>query len=275
MRIIRLLPLLCVAIVAGCHTGVLPDPNDPKDVGSLSPDNMRDQIGSISDTLQSRVALNQITQKQAKDMLRQSAESMLVGFDPSKVDVPNAWKVAEVMMTANHWSDAKPVLIAAIEWAKTNHNEDRRINDTLRLAHVVAELGDIPEALKIARSTFSVEPGGAAPILFAVYLDLPPAIRGKGFDVELAELIEDAIKVNLTVKVDPKSEAGRVFLQFRPTHVWSAWSLVFKLYESAKRPDLLEKAKANAMEMSKTIPPPKQLLPSSREGSRPQGFRRA
>jgi len=251
MRISRLFWLFLLAAAAGCQSGTLPNPNDPKDVGSLSPDNIRDQLGSISDGLQAQELAGKINDKQYKELMRKAADSLLVGFNPEKIEASRAWQVGDVLITAQHWADAKAILEAAIVWAKMNHSEDRRVNDTLRLARVLAEMDQVPEALKTARTVFDVKPNDGAPILFATYLEIAPAARGKGHDIELADLIEDAIKIDTRVEVDGKSGPGKEFLSMRPYHVLKAWKLIEALDTAAKRPDLAARAMAKAEESSK------------------------
>jgi len=230
-------------LVAGCHTGTLPNPNDPNVVGGLSPDNIQDQMSCISDMLQIRLARQQINDTEYNDLLEKAADSLLVNFNSDRVEPSKAWQTSKVMITAKHWADAKPVLEAAVEWAKINHNRDREINDTLRLARVEAEMGDVPQAIKTARTVFVLKPWEGAPILYATQLEIVPACRGKGHDVEVAKLLEDAIAIDLNVQVDATKTEGRDFLRYRPMHVADAWAGVVELYEDAKRPDLAEAAR--------------------------------
>jgi len=251
MQNLRLLWLFCLLAVAGCQVGTLPDPNDPADVGSLSADNLLGQYDSVSELLQSRVASRQVTQEQSNELLRQASDSLLTGFNPDKADVAKLWRIADVMVSAKHWTDAKPVLEAAVEYAKLKHNEDRRVNDSLSLARVFAEMGNVPEAIKIARSVFNVGPRDGAPILFATLYRVAPAGRGKGHDPELAKLIEDAIEIALHVQVDTTSLPGEQFLMGRRHHIELAWQLVEDLYTDAQKPDLAEKARVKADGMLK------------------------
>ncbi len=231
--------LICsLVVVGGCRTGTLPNPNDPNDVGSLTPENMKEQFTGISEMLQVRLAHRQISNEQFKDLLGQAADHLLKGFTPDKVEAPTAWQIGEIMISAKHWQDAEKVLVDAIEWAKINHNEDRFVNDTLRLARVRAELGQVSQAIKTARTVFSVPAYAAVPILYATQSEIVPAGRGKGQDIELAKLLEDAIAIDLKATVNPETIPGQGFLAARPFHVYQSWVLVTELYKNAKRPDL-------------------------------------
>lgn len=255
MRKFRWFLLFGLAAIVGCKTGTLPDPNDPKQAGSLTSENIIGLTSSISDSLQSKVAIGIITDDQAKVLLQQEADSLLVGFSPDKTDVTKLWQIGNVMITAKHWKDAKPVMEAAVEFAKLKHNEDRRINDSLKLARVQAELGDVSEAIKIARTVFDAAPTQAVPILYGTLSEIVPAGRGKGHDLELAKLLEDAIGTALKAEVNPNSGAGRLYLLARPHKIQEAWKLIEDLYEDAKRPDLAVQARTKEVQMAESMRP--------------------
>lgn len=242
MRIQPTLLLGIAVMLAGCRSGILPDPNDAKQVGPLSFDTLYGHFKEIGWMLYGRQASGRITMREYRTLMRSTANDLLAGLDPDRVDVSKQWQLADLLVNAGRWDDAKRVLAVSIEWAKANHNDDRRVNDSLTLAQVLAEMGDVPGALKMARSTFDVAPGGAAPILYGVLYNVAPAARGKGLDVELAQLVEDAITIDMHVVVDPKTQPGQTFLLYRPAHIRRARRLVEELYEGANRPDLAGKA---------------------------------
>ena len=167
---------------------------------------------------------------------------LLIGFKPEKVEASKAWVAGDVLITAQHWDDAKLVLEAAVEWAKINKNEDRRVNDTLRLSRVLAELGKVPEAIKTAREAFNTRPEDMVPILYATSSEIVPAARGKGHDLDVAKLLEDAIAIDMKVRVDPNLSAGAQFLSARPFHIRKAWELDAEIYTGNNRPDLAGEA---------------------------------
>ncbi len=244
MRRPQLLLLLGALLVAGgCQSGMLPNPNDPKDMGSLTPDNIREQLGCISDSLQTRLIRGEISNKEFQSLMQQAADQLLAGFNPEKIDEAKAWQIGEIMITAKHWDQAKVTLELAVQWAKQHHDEDRVVNDTLRLARVYAEMGKVPEAIKIARSVFDVKPQDGAPILYATAYEIVPAAFDKGSDVEIGKLLEDAIAIDLSVKVDTQSLPGQEFLDWRPHHVAQAWTRVVELYDHAGRTDLATEAR--------------------------------
>jgi len=244
IRVLLFLPLL--ALVAGCHTGTLPNPNDPDDVGQLSGDNIKDQLDSISESLMVHEAHGEISDEQFHALLTSAANSLLKGYHSDKIDPIKAWKYAEVLITAHRWPDAKVALDVAVEWAKTVHNEDRRVNDSLRLSRVLAELGQVDQAIKVARSAFNAQPVDGAPILYAVNQDILPVARGKGQDLALAHLLEDAIAITWKVQVNLATKEGQGFITSRPYRVRSAWETVVSLYNAAKRPDLAAAAQLKA-----------------------------
>ena len=246
MRIRPVLLLSLVAVLFGCQTSTLPNPNAPEDVGPLSADNMKDQLGSISDSLQIHVWHQEITDKEYRELMQQAAEGLLKGYTADRIEPAKAWKYAEVLVTAHRWPDAKVALEIAVEWAKRNHNEDRRVNDSLHLARVLSELGQVEEAIKLARTVFDVRPVDGAPILYGVLDEIVPAGRGKGKDLELARLVEDAIAITQRVQVDPSSQSGQLFLRYRPERIRRGWFTAALLYDHSKRPDLADKARANA-----------------------------
>jgi len=242
MRPNRLLWLGLAVMLSGCRIGTLPNPNDPKDVGSLSPENMRGQMHSINEMLQGKVARGQITDAQANQELQVAADRLLGECNLDKVDASKIWEVAEVMLTAQQWDKARPLLEAAVEWAKSSKVEDRRVNDSLRLARVFAKLGDVPRAVKTARSVFDAKPQDSAPILNATLLEIVPAAQGKGHEVELARLLEDAMIKDFSVKVDLNSVSGQSFLFARPHHLRKAWQLIQELYKASSHPELIDEA---------------------------------
>ncbi|MFX6861551.1 hypothetical protein ABTH25_19490, partial [Acinetobacter baumannii] len=88
-----------------------------------------------------------------------------------------------------------------------------------KLAWCAAHLNKLDEAFALARSTFSTPPEGKAPILFGILYEIAPDLEGKGRDVEVAKLIEEAIQQHEMVQVDPTSDSGKVFLASRAHHI--------------------------------------------------------
>jgi hypothetical protein len=236
--------LLC----AGCHWGVPPDPNDPRTAGLLKPDVLRQDLAGASDALMERVQKGEIDDAKYKELMAKAANSLLDQVDIGQIPPAQAWQYGDVYITARRWKDARRALEIAVKAAK---DDDRRVNDNLRLARVLAELGEVPAAVKTARSTFNVTDTGAAPILPATLLEIVPAGAGKGDDAELAALLEDAIACEQRTIVDAKTIPGQSFLVARPHHVRNAWRKVVELYRSAGKTNEAEAAQARADAMLK------------------------
>jgi tetratricopeptide (TPR) repeat protein len=232
-------------LLGGCTTGQLPDPNDPKD-GPVSAEVVNKQVRALNEGLFVRRARGEISEEQYLALLKRGAQEILDEAGIAAIDPSEAWQYAEVLRTAQLWPEAIEALKVAVQYAKTTKNEDRRVNDSLRLAQALAHTGKTEEAIATARTTFDVRPADAVPVMMGTLYEIVPAARGKGHDVELARLLEDAIAVHLRAEVDPNSEAGRAFLLARPKHVRKAWTTVIELYQAAGREDLAGQAAERA-----------------------------
>ncbi|MBN9500323.1 MAG: hypothetical protein BGO01_18710 [Armatimonadetes bacterium 55-13] len=237
-----------VALV-GCKTGTLPDPNDPAEAGILAPEVIRRQLKGASDSLLERVAKRQITDAEFHDLMAKRANELLNDLPMDKIDADQAWEYAEVLRTAKHWDQAEKMLKIAVDFAIKTKNEDRRINDTLRLAHAQAMQGKVEEGIKTAERVMDASPTGSAPILPAVLLEITPAAEGKGHDLELAKLLEDAIAKHMATKVDLKTQGGTDFILARPHHVRNAWGKVVQLYARSGKEKEATEALKRAEEM--------------------------
>jgi predicted negative regulator of RcsB-dependent stress response len=242
--------LLLVACLCafGCQSGTLPDPNDPNDVSVVQPDVLRSSLKGASDALLERMAKGELDRSEFERYMAEYANKLLESTNIQAIPPERAWEYGEVFRTAKRWPEAEKVLRLAVKSAK---NEDRRVNDTLRLAHVLAQEGQVAEAVKLARTTFDTPPQEKAPILTAVLLEIVPAGRGKGSDLELAKLLEDAIPQAEQTLVDNKTESGEAFIFARPHHIHNARRTVVELYEDAGRSDLAERAMQREEEASR------------------------
>jgi hypothetical protein len=241
------LVLVFALLAVGCNFGPPPDPNDPKDVTVIQAEVLRRNLKWASDAANQRVAKGEITEKEARELVRQEAERLVNSVEIDRIPIESAWEYGEVFRTARQWEKARQVLVVAVQNAQ---NEDRRVNDSLRLAHVLAEQGNVEQAIAVARSVFNAGEGDRAPILPAILLEITPAAEGKGQDVQLAQLLEDAIPLHEKTLVDPNTDPGRAFMGAKRHHIGNAWAKVMDLYRKAKRPDLIEKAAARARESS-------------------------
>jgi tetratricopeptide (TPR) repeat protein len=233
------LGIFAAAILAGCQSAQLPDPNDPKTAGVMAPEVVRNNLKGAAEAVFLRVRVREITDEEGHAILREYADELLANVKADQVRPELAWEYAEALMTARRWNEAIPYLEVAAKVAAT---EDRRVNDTLRLARCFAETDRPQEAIATARKVFDAPPPDKAPILTAVLLEIAPAIQGKGADVDLARLLEDAITQSQETKVDAESQAGAIFLAARPVHIANAQRLILSLYEGAGRRDLALKA---------------------------------
>lgn len=233
--------LLAVAIaVAGCKPP--PDPNDPAAIGVMDPEVLTRNLKSASAVVNERVAKKEITDEQGKQILSKYADELTASIDTSKIIPQAAWKYGEAFRLARKWDEARKLLEAAVEHAKKTKNEDRRVNDLLRLAHVEASSGNIDRAIELTRETFDAPPAAKAPILYGVLYEIVPASEGKKKDEELAKLIEEAIGQHNQVIVNPQSEAGVAFLSAKGYHESKAWQKVLQLYRAAGKEEMAKKA---------------------------------
>lgn len=246
MRPIRFLAgaLAVMLAMAGCQTQTLPDPNDPKAVGMLAPDVLRNLLQGAATQFFSRVKTGEITDEQARDYLAEYANELLQTVQPDQVDPSKAWEYAEVLMAAKRYDETEKFLEIAVKVAKT---QNRRVNDRLRLARIRAMKGNVKEAIELTRSVFDAPPQDKAPILTATYLEIVPAAPKKKHNLELAKLLEEAIQQSTETVVDPQTEGGAKFLAARPYHIRNAWKKIFELYDEIGRADLASEAAKRAM----------------------------
>lgn len=225
--------------MAGCHFGSLPDPNRIEEESPLNAKAMQDSIKEMYAVLGLRVRRGELTQEQSDKMIKEYVVNLAEDIDLQEVRDRDAWRYADILRQAGRYQESYDLYQRAVEKAD---GEDRRVNDSLQMARVCAMLKKHDEALKLARSTFDVEPAGKAPILMSVLYELVPAMQGQGKDLELAQLLQEAIGQHEATVVDPESQAGQAFIAVRPHHIQKGWTEAMKLYEAAGKPDLARKA---------------------------------
>jgi hypothetical protein len=213
----------------GCQAPIIPNANIPADSVSIPPTIVRQQLSYASDMLNDRVARREMSDDQARLVLAQAASDLIARIDSSEFKPQDIWEYADFCRTAQKWATAEKALRIAV---KSAVSEDRRINDTLRLAQCVAKQHRAREAVEIANTVLNAVPGESAPILPAVLLEIAPAAQGQGADLELAQLLVKAIHKHLATVVDPNTESGFFFIQARPFHIKKAKELAIKLFES-------------------------------------------
>jgi tetratricopeptide (TPR) repeat protein len=231
------------------HVGTPVDPNDARQAGMLTPEVLRRNLAGASDSLLDRVRRGEIDDAEYKELMAKAAQTLLSQVDIAQIPPNKAWEYGEVYITARRWPDAKKALEIAVKAAK---NEDRRVNDNLRLARVLAETGDVDGAIKTARSVFDTDDKAAAPILPATLLEIVPAAEGKKKDAGLARLLEEAIKCEMRTIIDPETQPGKDFLFARPFHIRRAWEKVVELYVKAGMDSEAQAAQKRAEAMTST-----------------------
>lgn len=225
--------LVAIALV-GCESKTFPDPNDPAQVGLVQPDVLMRNLRWASETLNERVAKREISDSRAQLMLRDYAADLTKHINLETIAPDKAWEYAEVFRTAQQWENAKIAFEIAL---KAPMSEDRRVNDTLRYAQVLAQLGEVEKALETARSSFDAAPKDRAPLIPSLLFELVPAAKGKGFDKELAQLISDAAPLYDATVVDESTDAGKMFLSAKPHLMREARRQIQILRGSANPPN--------------------------------------
>lgn len=229
--------IVACGLLCGCHSGLIPDPNDLNADGLIQPDNLRKMMKASSSGIYDRVGRGEISDARAHALLSEFADDLLTKVKIEHIPVNKAWEYGEVFMTAHRWKEAEAALTVAV---KNAPNQDRRVNDSLRLAQVMCQLNKVKDAVPLARTTFSAPPQDKAPILPAILFEIAPVAQGKGRDGDVAKLVEDAIDQEREVVVDPKLVTGQSFLQARPFLIRKAYELAQSLYAKAgKKEDAL------------------------------------
>ncbi len=251
-RIKCLFPLLVLALfVVGCQTGQLSDPNDVSAAGDETPLVIQAQLDNAAASLNDRKANREINDRQYQALITQIARDYVSKAKDTTITNENAGAWGNVYITAKEWPQAEAALTVAIKLEQAQATADylalgRLMTYKLQLARVDAEMGNLHDAVVLARSVFDVPPKAKAPILTSVLYDIVPAGIGKGSDLELADLLKDAIAQHENVLVDPSTNSGRDFLLARPHHIQKAWEVAAFLYKSAGRADLAQQAASEA-----------------------------
>lgn len=244
------LSLVAASLVVSCRPEPPADPN-AADVrtNAIGADTMLKSLSWMSDQVNERQAKGLITEEEGKTALTRYAARLVGRIDRAQVKPGDAWKVATVLLTAKKWKEAETMLVTAVSHAVAVKDEDRRVNDTLRLARAKAELGKVKEAIATAKKAFDASDINSAPLLPATLLEIVPAAQGKGADADLAKLLEMAISAHRRTKVDPESAAGRAFLSAKWFHIENGWKRAIQLYQEAGREDLARAAALRAEKM--------------------------
>lgn len=208
------------------------DPNDPSEVGMMKATVMRRNLKQASDAANNRVGKGQMSPIEAKEKVSATAETLLSDLKPDNIPDSDLWEYGEVLWTAKEWKRAIPVLEKAVKVAIEAKDEDRRVNDTLRLAQCYVGQGDVPKGIATVRKTFDVGVTGSAPILPSLVFEFVPMSRGKGFDPDLVKLLEDAIPIYAKTEVDEETKPGKDFILARPAIIREAERHISRLKRS-------------------------------------------
>ncbi|MCU0314964.1 MAG: tetratricopeptide repeat protein [Fimbriimonadaceae bacterium] len=233
-----MLVLTCLGSLAliGCRSD-FPDPNAKGPAMDVSTAQRNIQQAYVA--LEERLNRGQITPEQRDEFIVNYAKSFTEHLNFANVSPTKAWRYADVLKVAREWEKSAELYEIAVKAAP---NPDRRVNDSLQLARVYAELGKIDQAIKTVESVFDVGVKDKAPILMATLYEIIPAAEGKGKEVQLAELLEKTIDQHAQTVVEPNLPQGQLFLSARPRHMRRAWEKAISLYSNAGRPDLARRA---------------------------------
>ncbi len=224
---LALLGLLVVGSLVGCRFGQMPNPHKPVLVGKFDGEALQKNVRAVDETLTDRLVRGEIDLETKRNLYHEYIRKQVGEIDLKAIPVDQVWRYADVYRQLEDWKTTDALYTRAVEDAK---DEDRRVNDTLRLGEVKARLNDVPKGIELIRSTFTAQPGGKAPILMAVLYEFAPAALGQGHDLEVATLLENAIEQHLLTNVDPSTEAGALFLEARPHHLSRAWEVIVRIY---------------------------------------------
>lgn len=246
---------MAALLIGGCHPAHIKNPNDPNDAepGELA-EVFHRNIATAADNLNARVVMGDLTDSRRRELLADYAAKLLETVNTSKVGPEEAWIYADLCITARQYRLAEPLLIEAVKYATAAKNDDRRVNDSLRLARVLALNSKVKEGLDLAQKVIDSHPSDPGPVLPSVLLEITPAAEGKGNDLELANLLKEAIRLHLTMQVDPASEAGQAFLYARPFHIRNAWKKIIDLYLANSQNELAKTADSEMKGMMATLP---------------------
>jgi hypothetical protein len=245
--------LVAALALSGCKVGQTPNPNDPLTGGDRAGDLLRIRMKATSDLVNERIAQGDINDAQGRLIIQTQAGDELDRLKDIPVPDDKAWEFAEVAITARRWEEAGALLNKALKYESAQlkqdpRAEDRWVNDTLRLAHTQAALGQIDKALATAREAFKASPHWKWPILYAVYLEIVPAAEEAkpGRELELAKFIEEGIAQHQAAEGDTSNPNEAGWVNARDFHIRAAWQAAANLYRKAGREDLAEAALRHA-----------------------------
>jgi len=231
--------VLVVAMVCGCQSGQFLDPNNPISSVGHQGHILDKDLKAASESINERLSIGAISSQQGADELTKYARKLLDSDKDPRIARSEAWEYADVLITAQRWAEADRVLRVALQ---NPTGEGRKVNDTLRLAHCEAELGDVESAIAITRSSFGATPHWKWPILYATYLEIVPAAlaHSKGKELELADLVKDAIHQHERALGDINNKSEKMWVVTRRIQIDRAYHYMEQIYGSIDRPDLVK-----------------------------------
>ena len=128
----------------------------------------------VAEVLNDRLSRGQISDGQKDEILHAYIRDQVADIDRALIPADQVWRFADVYRQMEDWEATFDLYTIAVMNAES---EDRRVNDSLRLAEATARLGDIEEGINLVRSTFDVDPLGKAPILMATLFETPKVGR--------------------------------------------------------------------------------------------------
>lgn len=224
--------LTLLLIAAGCQTAQIPDPNDPANAAIVSVEDVQLAVRGVADEIGLRVASASISKEKGDEELHARVSEFANSMNIDDLKPEDAWRAGEIFMLAGQNERAEKYLRQATQKPA---NDDRRTNDLIRLAVVLARENKIREAIETAEKSFSAQPSNKGSILLGITKELVPAAQGKGNDAALAHLIEGAIEQHLAADVPTTTPEGRAFHAAQAFHVREAFDLAIQIYQRIGR----------------------------------------
>lgn len=239
-----------VLLLAGCGQPWKTDPNVSRPDDPVSGPVLARNIAGLMADLDERVAKGGLPGAAKDQMIAEYLDRTLAGIDPQRVPDDECWQFGDAYRLKGEWKVAMQLYQRAVASAK---DEDRSVNDRLRLARAMAHFGEHENAIKTARSTFEASPTNKAPILMAVLYEIVPEAKGKGADKEYAQLLLDAVRQHQETIVDANSPEGAAFLETRVVHIRAAYILAASMLSVADEQDAARTAIEDAQKAAAAV----------------------
>ena len=133
-----------MALTAGCVAPTIPNPNDPRQTPEIPIETLRGNVQSAADHVFERVAKGEIDDARGRAILTEYASDLLATVRQESVPPERAWMYGDVFRTARRDDEARRFYRIAVDHAVKTKNEDRRVNDSIKLAGLLARVGHLP-----------------------------------------------------------------------------------------------------------------------------------